>query len=409
MIEIQGVLQHSNSKLCVVPKYQQVVNNSVVMLTAKCSESFARFRSLTDGSFQHIDSGMCLGPRGGCIKSSRDAELVLLDLCGIEETEFSFTEKGSLMHVMSKTCARPSSYPVTNEDTSMIVLNSLCDTPRDKFEFVTVPMPTPTSLPGIGNCGRPTLSKAALVIGGVNAKPGAWPWQAALTRDGRFICGGSLINKNWVVTAAHRINTRISARRYKVILGEHDRGHGEGTEQTIMVKRYVRHPSYNKPYPINNDIALLQLDTPARITSRVNTVCLPPQNYKVPPIISTCYITGWGKIRHPGNSHPILQQGEMPPISNAVCHEKLKKQQGGSSLTITENMLCAGKEDNDISGCHGDSGGPYVCKDKSGRWFLQGIVSWGSTRCRISEIYTVFARAARFRTWIDKEILEVSA
>lgn len=72
-------------------------------------------------------------------------------------------------------------------------------------------------------------------------------------------------------------------------------------------------------------------------------------------------------------------------------------------------MICAGKEGTDISGCHGDSGGPYVCKDKSGRWFLQGIVSWGSTRCRISEIYTVFARAARVKTWIDEAIMEVSA
>ncbi|CAB4010162.1 chymotrypsinogen B-like, partial [Paramuricea clavata] len=386
--EIQGVLQHSKSKLCVLPKYKEVANNSAVVLTAKCSEDPARFRSLADGSLQHIDSAMCLGPKDGCITSSKDTELVLMDQCGKKETEFSFTEKGSLMHVMSKTCARPSSYPVSNEDTTMVVLNALCDSTKNKFELVTVPMPTPTSLPVAGNCGQVMLAKSVLVIGGVNAKRGAWPWQVALKRSGRFICGGSLIKPDWVVTAAHCISTGVRPDTYAVVLGEHDRRTTEGSENEITVKRYIKHPQYNRPYPINNDIALLQLRSPAKLGSRINTVCLPPQDYNV-PITSTCYITGWGKIRHPGSSHPILQQAEMPPVSNPVCHEKLKKSPAGSSLTITKNMICGGKEGSVISGCHGDSGGPYVCKDTSGRWFLQGSVSWGSPRCSTAERYSL--------------------
>ncbi len=130
-------MQHSLSKLCVLPKYREVANNSVVVLTAKCSENAARFRSLTDGSLQHIDSGMCLGPKDGCMALVKDTELVLIDQCGKRETEFSFTEKGNLMHVVSKTCARPSSYPVSNEDTTMVVLNAFCDPTKNKFELVT--------------------------------------------------------------------------------------------------------------------------------------------------------------------------------------------------------------------------------------------------------------------------------
>ena len=74
---------------------------------------------------------------------------------------------------------------------------------------------------------------------------------------------------------------------------------------------------------------------------------------------------------------------------------------GSSYLTITPNMICGGEEGSIVSGCHGDSGGPYVCKDRSGRWFLQGIVSWGSPRCQARDRYTVFARVAKFRTWIN--------
>ena len=77
---------------------------------------------------------------------------------------------------------------------------------------------------------------------------------------------------------------------------------------------------------------------------------------------------------------------------------------GGNRLKITPQMICAGKEGTILSGCHGDSGGPYVCKAASGKWVLQGAVSWGSPRCSAAERYTVFARVAKFRNWINKYV-----
>ena len=66
-------------------------------------------------------------------------------------------------------------------------------------------------------------------------------------------------------------------------------------------------------------------------------------------------------------------------------------------------MICAGKNNTILSGCHGDSGGPFVCKTAN-RWVLQGAVSWGSPSCSAAERYTVFARVAQFRNWIDQKI-----
>ena len=64
-------------------------------------------------------------------------------------------------------------------------------------------------------------------------------------------------------------------------------------------------------------------------------------------------------------------------------------------------MLCAGVENTILSGCHGDSGGPYVCLNADGKTYtLHGAVSWGSGRCDAKQLFTVFARVTQFRAWI---------
>ena len=66
-------------------------------------------------------------------------------------------------------------------------------------------------------------------------------------------------------------------------------------------------------------------------------------------------------------------------------------------------MLCAGVENTILSGCHGDSGGPYVCLNADKKTYtLHGAVSWGSGSCNARLIFTVFARVTQFRAWIKQ-------
>jgi len=63
-------------------------------------------------------------------------------------------------------------------------------------------------------------------------------------------------------------------------------------------------------------------------------------------------------------------------------------------------MICGGSGGTErISGCHGDSGGPFVCYYK-GKWELHGSVSHGSPVCKSTETYTVFSRTMHFKEWI---------
>ena len=72
-------------------------------------------------------------------------------------------------------------------------------------------------------------------------------------------------------------------------------------------------------------------------------------------------------------------------------------------ISLTPQMLCAGVENSILSGCHGDSGGPYVCVNADMKTYtLHGAVSWGSSRCDAKQLFTVFARVTQYRAWIKQ-------
>ncbi|XP_068847127.1 granzyme H-like isoform X4 [Capricornis sumatraensis] len=121
--------------------------------------------------------------------------------------------------------------------------------------------------PGLGH---PFLSEE--IIGGHEAKPHSRPYMAFvqyLGENGWKRCGGVLIQKDFVLTAAHCRGSSIN-----VTLGAHNIKQQEKTQQAFGVRRAIRHPDYN-PENFSNDIMLLQLERKAKQTSAVKPLSLP--------------------------------------------------------------------------------------------------------------------------------------
>jgi len=254
------------------------------------------------------------------------------------------------------------------------------------------PINIPPPLPLV--CGhRPP--KIHRVIAGSDALPHSWPWQVVVLSGGRPMCGGSIISAKTIITAAHCVDKlKDSPNFFSVIAGAQNISHSEATAVEYKVKRIIVHPGWSRQ-TLNNDIAMLVLQTPIMFNKNVSPVCLPNAD---PPVGTKCFITGWGKTSKSVGMHDVLQEASMPVVDSKVCYEKNKEV---IPIPITSAMLCSGDGGHSQQfGCKGDSGGPFSCLI-GGRWELHGVVSHGSPQCNSTDTYQVFARVNHFRKWIE--------
>ncbi|XP_017271014.3 trypsin-2-like [Kryptolebias marmoratus] len=216
------------------------------------------------------------------------------------------------------------------------------------------------------------------IVGGYECEPHSQPHQVSLNAGYHF-CGGSLVNANWVVSAAHCYKSRIEVR-----LGEHHIQMQEGTEQVISSAKVIRHPEYNSYY-IDNDIMLIKLSKPATLNSYVQPVALPNG---CAPAGTMCKVSGWGNTMSSSADRNKLQCLDIPILTDRDC----KNSYPGM---ITDSMFCAGYLEGGKDSCQGDSGGPVVCNGQ-----LQGIVSWGYG-CAEKDHPGVYAKVCLFNNWLE--------
>ncbi|XP_004477526.1 granzyme H-like [Dasypus novemcinctus] len=224
---------------------------------------------------------------------------------------------------------------------------------------------------------------AGKIIGGHEAKPHSRPYMAFIqyVNKGKWnLCGGFLIQENFVLTAAHCFGSSIN-----VTLGAHNRRVQENTQQHIPVRKAIRHPDYDEN-TLSNDIMLLQLERKAKWTAAVRPLSLPRSQAQVRPG-QVCSVAGWGWVAV-GISTTTLQEVQLTVQEDRVCQSTFP------GLYNKDTQICVGDPKKNKASFKGDSGGPLVCNKVA-----QGIVSYGN---KVGKPPRVFTKVSRFLPWIKK-------
>lgn len=247
------------------------------------------------------------------------------------------------------------------------------------------------------DCGKKAIDHHegnGFIVGGQAARRGSWPWQVQMFVFNSHYCGGTLINHEWVVTAAHCVEGSSSPSRYSLGLGSYSKSSTDSTQKNVRVDKVISHPRYDSR-TIDYDIALMKLSEKVDFSDHVSPACLADFDFAEGTM---CYTTGWGSVQGTGNAN-VLKQAYVPIVGNQQCNAR-----DYYNGEITDRMICAGYEAGGHDACQGDSGGPLVCSQGSGSdetWYLFGATSWGYG-CAGAKKPGVYASVPNMFEWIHE-------
>ncbi|XP_069702854.1 trypsin-7-like [Periplaneta americana] len=243
-------------------------------------------------------------------------------------------------------------------------------------------------------CGVPNRKQR--IVGGHVTKVNEFPWIVALMKRGKFYCAGSLITRRHVLTAAHCVDG-FNVRDIRAVLGEHDR---VSKTETVTVERHLQNATAYANFSIftfNNDIAVLELETPVELGPTIRPACLPSDVHKN-LTGRMAIVAGWGRTEERKPTSSSLRKVAVPIMSKEEC---LKA--GYAKNRVTDNMICAGFAEGKRDACQGDSGGPLHIDAERGYMETVGIVSWGRG-CARPNFPGVYTKVVNYLDWINDKL-----
>lgn len=239
-----------------------------------------------------------------------------------------------------------------------------------------------------------------LIVNGVAVDP-AFPWFVFSKFGKARGCGGTLIHKDIVLSAAHCYVVFFERGAY--VGGSSDYGL-DGTfheDEAITV-----HPSYNED-TYTDDLMLIKLETVSEATPV--TLNFDPA---VPAVGEQVMILGFGDVRENGPLSPELLQATLTVSGPVACREYYQP----FETPISYSQLCAMDQDTTATNatrqdaCQSDSGGPLLLPTTTTTtgWEQVGIISF-SKGCGRENVPGVYVKLSVYQEWIEAGICALSA
>ncbi|XP_014215792.1 chymotrypsin-2-like [Copidosoma floridanum] len=234
-----------------------------------------------------------------------------------------------------------------------------------------------------------TASRAApRIMGGTDAPDGKYPYQVSLRdpQSMQHFCGGSILNKRWVLTAAHCITAFVDQNYVAIAAGSNLL---KGGDEQIYNSEYVVYHENFDDKQIVNDIGLIRVDRDITIGEKIKYISLAKEDFSLDD--RSADLTGWGRLSNGGEFPNNLQEISLKVINQKECIKFWE-----NMIPIRESHVCTFTKEGEGS-CQSDSGGPLVIDGQQ-----IGIVSFGVPCGKgYPDVYT---RVSSFLNWIDDTI-----
>ncbi|XP_038218228.1 phenoloxidase-activating enzyme-like [Zerene cesonia] len=309
--------------------------------------------------------------------------------------------------------------PITIDDTSIPDVDNVLPLSIDRVDKFDkrckdAGIPEPNS----GCCGIDSAG-GNRIFGGNETAIDQYPWLALIEYASKaLMCGGSLISRRYVLTAAHCLVRHDMKKRdaVSVRLGDYNitndgydcievDGDGNDCNQdpvTIRIEQTILHPEYKIQQTVMeaNDIALIRLQESVKYSDFIRPICLPFTDSLTPPPSGLyLYAAGWGAVSETVSTSEIKFHVDLPFTEPSVC-SKLYSIRG--KPIIWDRQICAGGELNKDS-CKGDSGGPLMRADDK-TYEVVGITSFGIRQCGNKGRPSVYTKVYAYMDWIKSEV-----